>query len=81
MSKCCRDNYSLGFIEGSDDQYYFDRIAVFGAIRRAAEVARKADNDARHWLYEGNALRATYYHGEAIGIRTAIRAAIGSPKA
>lgn len=62
--------YNIGFLDGSDDQHYTDRIAAFGAIRRAAEVARQLD------CYCG-------CHGDsyAIYIRRAIRAAIGSPKA
>lgn len=56
-----------------------NRIAAFGAIRKAAEVAR---------TYEETALASSllpdafhYYSALAKGARDAIRAAIGSPKA
>ena len=71
--------YNIGFLDGSDDQYYTDRIAAFGAIRRAAAVARGCDSVARY------SLTTEPYHEEmlqrAYAVRLAIRAAIGSPKA
>lgn len=81
MNKCCIINYDLGFIEGSDDQYYTDRIAAFGAIRRAATVMRAYEAvgwkklDGLLFVDDMNAVVA-----EA-AVRRAIRAAIGSPKA
>lgn len=63
--------YNIGFLDGSDDQYYTDRIAAFGAIRRAAAVARHWQDDQEEICGEA----AAFY------IRQAIRAAIESPKA
>ena len=63
--------YNIGFLDGSDDQHYTDRIAAFGAIRRAAEVARHWQNDQEEICGEA----AAFY------IRQAIRIAIRSPKA
>ena len=72
----------------------FNQAAVFGAIRRAAEVARDYDRKAKQSEYHAYLLwreyqedakddrdyaRLCYERAEAI--RTAIRAAIGSDKA
>ena len=35
---------------GRDDQAFDDRVAAFGAIRRAATVARGLDNTAKEWM-------------------------------
>jgi hypothetical protein len=71
------------------------RIAAFGAIRRAAEVARQFDHDAEvlrqrcHAVvdgkYSGDVALLNRYQSEskidAAIVRRAIRAAIGSDKA
>lgn len=71
------------------------RIEAFGAIRRAAEVAREFDRDAKtlqkrcHLIVDGkqsgDIARLNYYRMrlriEAAIVRRAIRAAIGSEKA
>ena len=66
--------YEQGYRDGAADAANLKRIehriAAFGAIRRAAEVARLADED--------NSYTA---HVAAKEIRRAIRAAIRSPKA
>ena len=50
------------------------RVATFGAIRRAAAVAREADAD---W----EMMRDPAASAESLAVRRAIRAAIGSDKA
>ena len=54
-----------------------NRIAAFGAIRRAAEVARRIERDTT-WDDVDDGLGDLI---TAAGIREAIRAAIGSQKA
>lgn len=66
------------YCRGVDDERHRSRIAAFGAIRRAAEVARDYDFIARHYDYEWQGRHAK---DAADGVRRAIRAAIGSPKA
>lgn len=62
----------LGYLSGRQEQAEEDRIAAFGAIRRASEVARMWDRcPESHWNC----------HDTAEEIRAAIRAAIGSEKA
>ena len=60
-------------------------IAAFGAIRRAAEVARKAERDHASFYAESKRDLDDFGPGVervfADGCRAAIRAAIGSPKA
>ena len=55
------------------------RIAAFGAIRRAATIARDLDREAIR--VEDEFLDASDVHREARQVRRAIRAAIRSPKA
>lgn len=57
------------------------RVRAFAAIRRAASEARKADHKADILWRDEFHLQASYAESEAIGIRRAIRAAIGSDKA
>ena len=70
------------------------RGAAFGAIRRAAEVAREYDRKAKESQYHALLLWREYQesgkadrdyarlcYARAAAIRTAIRAAIGSDKA
>lgn len=54
------------------------RVAAFGAIRRAVAEARRID---RGVFYETDANVIDHREAEAALIRRAIRAAIGSPKA
>lgn len=56
------------------------RIAAFGAIRRAAEIARQQDREAERDRYEHGG-EAHRYEDAAALVRDAIRAAIESPKA
>ena len=66
------------------ERYMYDRgqrdarIAAFGAIRRAAEVARECE--ATGWEQTTVGLQWAWWN-KAQEIRRAIRAAIGSPKA
>lgn len=53
-----------------------NRIAAFGAIRRAAEVAREMDNAADRASFDD----CYQFIDMAKGARAAIRAAIGSDK-
>lgn len=74
-----RDHYD----RGADDGYALAendaRIAAFGAIRRAAQVARWWQAEAEQ--YENhNMIAFNESANVADGIRQAIRAAIGSPK-
>ena len=67
-------SYSLGYVRGCSDEREQYRVAAFGAIRRAVELARQAD-----WAWEVTGdpcMKAAAYD-----VRRAIRAAIGSPKA
>jgi hypothetical protein len=72
----------------------FNQAAVFGAIRRAAEVAREYERKAKQSEYHAYFLWREYQedakddrdyarlcYERAESIRTAIRAAIGSDKA
>ena len=56
------------------------RIAAFGAIRRAAELARQADHNARVARFGGYELDGHASEAIAECLRIAIRAAIGSDK-
>lgn len=67
---CCPFTFQLGIDEGDRQA----RIEAFGAIRRAAEIAREWDRKLDGYKIVGEELRA-------IEIRRAIRAAIGSDKA
>ena len=57
------------------------RVEAFGAIRRAAKVARKADRESETLRIEEFDLQSARIAAEARGMRRAIRAAIGSAKA
>ena len=59
----------------------YGRIEAFAAIRRAAAVARAAEDDAIVLGRQGDSTFAAYAESEALGIRRAVRAAIGSEKA
>ena len=59
----------------------YARIEAFAAIRRAAAIARYAEEDAIILGRQGDSTFAAYAESEALGIRRAIRAAIGSDKA
>ena len=41
---------AIAYQIGRDDQAFDDRVAAFGAIRRAATVARGLDNTAKEWM-------------------------------
>lgn len=58
-----------------------NRIAAFGAIRRAAAVARDHDKSARFYNEQGNSEGRVLGGILARNTRRAIRAAIGSDKA
>jgi hypothetical protein len=57
-----------------------NRIAAYGAIRRAATVARQNDKAARHFAWEGDS-QAYAFRMAAVNVRRAIRAAIRSAAA
>lgn len=75
------DDYESGCNDQRDRCEHEARVLAFGAIRRAAEVARQADNERvdharfRDWESE------TVATAVADATRRAIRAAIGSDKA
>lgn len=75
------DKEAAAYKRGYKDGFAENRIAAFGAIRRAAEIAREYDalrmnaQDARDWPGEVQAQES------ALSVRIAIRAAIGSEKA
>lgn len=59
----------------------YARTEAFAAIRRAAAVARAAEDHAVILGRQGDSTFAAYAESEALGIRRAVRAAIGSEKA
>ena len=67
--------YAYGYNNAADHATTAARIAAFGAIRRAVEVARRYDVPC-----DGPG-HNTIPRNQAAGIRRAIRAAIGSEKA
>jgi len=73
------DEYETGAIDQRDRCAHEARILAFGAIRRAAEVAREWD-DLADFSFD-LLFPSAYYAGKASAIRAAIRAAIGSDKA
>ena len=56
------------------------RVAALGAIRRAVEIARKADVNAAYWDAQSVPTKASLRRAAAFDVRIAIRAAIGSEK-
>ena len=68
------DEYESGAIDQHAKCEYGARILAFGAIRRAATIAREADRD---W----EMMRDPAASAAAYDVRRAIRAAIGSDKA
>jgi len=73
-------SYESGNIRGKHDAEKHARIEAFAAIRRAAEVARAAEDHAVILGRQGDSTFAAYAESEALGIRRAIRAAIGSER-
>lgn len=69
------------YLRGKDDQRSEDRVAAFGAIRRAAEVARRHHHKHTAYEEEHGASWASPGKCESAAIRHAIRIAIGSHKA
>ena len=65
-------SYESGNIRGKHDAEKQARIEAFAAIRRAATLARQAEQWSGVSAYEGFVM--------AQGVRAAIRAAIGSEK-
>ena len=70
-------SYSLGYVRGSSDERDDHRVAAFGAIRRAAEVARECE--ATGWEQTTIGQQWAWWN-KAHEIRRAISAAIRSPK-
>ena len=70
-------SYSLGYVRGCSDERDQYRVAAFGALRRAAEVARECE--ATGWEQTTIGLQWAWWN-KANEIRRAIRAAIGSDK-
>ena len=70
--------YARGYARAQRNHDRANRVAAFGAIRRAAEVARKYDR----WASEERNEDEEYwvFMDMAYGVRRAIRAAIGGPK-
>lgn len=73
--------YLKSFNLGRTRQAEIDCAAAFGAIRRAAEYARYHERRAADWKRNGVQDLSDNCAFTADGIRRAIRAAIGSPKA
>lgn len=81
-----RKHYDRGWDDGEALAEHDARVLAFGAIRRAAAIARK--EDARYALlvqgaFRGDKVAESLLDGSrlyAFGIRHAIRAAIGSDK-
>jgi hypothetical protein len=71
-------DYNSGYDAGAKDAQNQDDILSFGAIRRAAEVARTYEAFAASGFYKTSEERALKIRAESI--RHAIRAAIGSDK-
>lgn len=71
------DQYNWGYFNGANRMADVNRVLAFGAIRRSAEVARRIERDTT-WDDVDDGLGDLI---TAAGIREAIRAAIGSPKA
>lgn len=84
----------VAFVSGKAEEYERCRALAFGAIRRAAEVARKYDEQAKDWerlaYYTQMEYAETGYEEfvksqeserHAVLVRHAIRFAIRSPKA
>ena len=69
------------YIDGYKRAHMDDRLAAFAAIRRAAYQARMFDRSVaymeKHGIVTNQSMQA---RGAAMGIRRAIRAAIGSEK-
>ena len=82
--------YNLGLLDGGDAQYYIDRIAAFGAIRRAAEMIRGWEKEAEKfrnardntdgWYSPPNGRQLDDKLLQIASARILIRIAIGSPK-
>ena len=73
--------YKDGISRANNRYAQFIGTEAFAAIRRAAAVARRAERDAAVLRLQGSHDTAGYAESEALGIRRAIRAAIGSEKA
>lgn len=71
-----KDGYAAGYAEAESLRLYANRLAAFGAIRRAAKVARRIERDTT-WDDVDDGLGDLI---TAAGIREAIRAAIASEK-
>lgn len=74
----------VAFVSGKAEEYERCRALAFGAIRRAAEVAREHDRLRNELLrdrpFTDYALWAKRHEMKAEVVREAIRAAIGSDK-
>ena len=75
------DGYDAGFADAERLQCRASRLAAFGAIRRAAALARAHDRDAETAKRFKDARASRKQRAQAKEIRAAIRAAIGSGKA
>lgn len=77
------NDYAAGVVHGDARgrvaQRQIDRARAFAALRRAVAVARAADADARLLRAQGSHDTASFADSEALGIRRAIRAALGTP--
>jgi len=79
MSSDYRSGY-LDALRVVDIIDYRNRVAAFGALRRAAETARECDNWAAIAIKYGFDDDAPLHKAQGIRVRQAIRAAIGSDK-
>ena len=80
-SEAQHNPYAYGYNNAADHATTAARIAAFGAIRRAAAVARHYDELCRAALARNDELFCERYDENGEAIREAIRAAIGSEKA
>ena len=67
----------IAYLMGYNAATVIDRSEAFGAIRRAAEIARTSDKIARRYAWDGDP-QAFAFRMAANNVRRAIRAAIGS---
>lgn len=74
------EGWEQGYATGCSQGDSANRISAFGAIRRAAEVARQYDTRADIAFRELDEVRESECWSMSVAIRRAIRAAIGSDK-
>jgi hypothetical protein len=74
------DGWDAGWLDGVSEHKIATRIEAFGAIRRAAKVAKLFDSFRLIHEVDGDIYKEEMAEAKADAIRRAIRAAIGSEK-